>query len=57
MFVTLKDFTWNSEDLEQCKQALFQISDKYGDGVVMELESRGYFGNLNVEAALEELYM
>ena len=57
MFVTFKDFTWNSEDLEQCKQALFQISDKYGDGVVMELESRGYFGNLNVEAALEELYM
>lgn len=46
--------SWNTEDLEQCKQALCILSNMLSHDEVKELESEGYFGNLWVDDVIRE---
>ena len=50
--------SWDTEDLEQCRQALSILSTIISRNEVKLLESEGYFGNLWVDDVIreEELY-
>lgn len=54
MMVYFNEFSWNNEDLQACKNACRQIYNEWGPAVIENLDSAGYFGNLDIYEVLNE---
>lgn len=55
-YYTFKEFSWNPDDLLACANAAKSIFRQYGIGIISMLEDDNAFGNLDVDAVLEEEY-
>lgn len=56
MIVTFGNSSQNNEDLIECKMALRQLLISGADeDCIAELENEGMFGNLDVNAVVEEM--
>jgi hypothetical protein len=56
MIVTFNDYSWNTEDLLQCKNAVRQIVNQYGLEAILELDEQYKFGSLDIRSVLEEYF-
>ena len=57
MIVHFGHHSWDSDDLLESKMALrsLVLLDGVDEETIAELDSKGMFGNLDVEAVIEEL--
>lgn len=48
------DMSWNSDDLIACSNAADIIASDYGVDVLIELDNKGCFGNLDITPIIDK---